>query len=220
MVLRAKETSHNNCFWIILLEFNDTEKIYFDWVFEIILIKRVSALFYVAIVIAAERLADFYISVGNSFSGSFDPTSFTVCQYQAFQLCLGETRVFRCVGGIQGRYVAVHFPMSRSMWLSLCEVMVFEHVGKWLRLQENWGKYFFHQGIQNEMLVIISWMKITFTFLLLCFQSKQELVSSSHGAQHCWGNLTYWATHFLYLHVTRTIICWNVVITVDSCQSA
>ncbi len=93
--------------------------------------------------LAADRLSDFYISVGNQFNPSdtscFPPTFFSLCHYQKDAFPGGQTRTFYCVGAPIGRYVAIYFPISKSMHLTLCEVEVFGHIhmepsGKWLGL--------------------------------------------------------------------------------------
>ena len=75
-----------------------------------------------------ERLADFYIRVGQSFPGvgSFDPTTYTLCYHQLTAMSNGETRMFTCEQPIIGRYVTVHFPPTKSASLNLCEVAVYE----------------------------------------------------------------------------------------------
>ena len=79
----------------------------------------------------AERLADFYIRVGQTFDqGSFDPTTYTQCAYQSAALGNGETRMFYCDTPIVGRYVTVHFPPTRTEVLTLCEVAVYGEIIK------------------------------------------------------------------------------------------
>ena len=76
-----------------------------------------------------ERLADFYIRVGQTFSttdqGSFNPNTYTLCHYQSTAVGEGETRKFECDDPVGGRYVTVHFPQSGAERLTLCEVAVF-----------------------------------------------------------------------------------------------
>ena len=74
-----------------------------------------------------ERLADFYIRVGQTFDqATFDPTTYTQCAYQSTALGAGETRMFICDRLIEGRYVTVHFPTTKTEILILCEVAVYE----------------------------------------------------------------------------------------------
>ena len=76
---------------------------------------------------ASARLADFYIRVGQTFDQlSFDPNTYTQCVYQSTALMDGETRMFTCDSPIEGRFVTVHFPMTRTEVLTLCEVAVYE----------------------------------------------------------------------------------------------
>ena len=73
-----------------------------------------------------QRLVDFYIRVGQTFDqGSFDPTSYTQCAYQSIAMGPGETKVFECDQTIEGRFLTVHFPTTRTAILTLCEVAVY-----------------------------------------------------------------------------------------------
>ena len=81
--------------------------------------------------IAADRLSDFYIRVGNSFNQeSFDPATYTQCCYQSDAFEQGGTKQFNCTSGIVGRYVAIHFPTTKTQDLTLCEVQVYAVEGK------------------------------------------------------------------------------------------
>ena len=75
----------------------------------------------------AERLADFYIRVGQIFNETaFDATTYTICAYQPGVIGASKTRIFQCEQPIKGRFVTVHFPMTRTEILTLCEVAVYE----------------------------------------------------------------------------------------------
>ena len=72
------------------------------------------------------RLQDFYIRVGKTFNqGSFDPTTYTQCAYQSAAVGTAETKLFTCSQPIEGRYVTVHFPTTRTEVLTLYEVAVY-----------------------------------------------------------------------------------------------
>ena len=72
-------------------------------------------------------MANFYIRVGQTFNpATFDPTTYTQCAYQSAALGAGETKEFECERSILGRYVTVHFPVTRTEVLTLCEVAVYE----------------------------------------------------------------------------------------------
>ena len=75
----------------------------------------------------ADRLADFYIRVGQIFNrATFDPTNYTQCAHQSTVLGSSETKMFTCDQPISGRFVTVHFPTTRTEVLTLCEVAVYE----------------------------------------------------------------------------------------------
>ena len=75
---------------------------------------------------AGHRLSDFYIRVGKTFNETtFDPTTYSECWYQSTALGEGEKRQFICIEAIVGSYVTVHFPMSKTGILQLCEVEVY-----------------------------------------------------------------------------------------------
>ena len=72
-------------------------------------------------------MADFYIRVGTTFNETeFDPKNYTLCAYQSAAVKTSKTRIFQCDQPIQGRFVTVHFPMTRTEVLTLCEVAVYE----------------------------------------------------------------------------------------------
>ena len=86
----------------------------------------------------ANRLSDFYIRVGDSFdAAAFDPLIYPECWYQADPIGRGETRQFICNQPIIGRYVIIHFPTSKSEFLTICEVQVFTGEGKYSQGEEH-----------------------------------------------------------------------------------
>ena len=75
----------------------------------------------------SNRLADFYISVGQTFDqATFNPNTYTQCSYQSAAMGSGETKIFICDQPVSGRYVTLHFPTTRTEVLTLCEVAVYE----------------------------------------------------------------------------------------------
>ena len=60
---------------------------------------------------------------------TFDPTAFEQCWYQGTSVGNGETRKFTCTEALEGRYVAVHFPVTKIEYLQLCEVEVHSDMG-------------------------------------------------------------------------------------------
>ncbi len=102
---------------------------YIDLSLGIIDVKSCISAFWNSLLFIGYRLTDFYISIGNSFNGcdpaSFDPRSFSTCYYQKDPLNDGETREFLCAQELEGRFVVIHFSLSRAVALTLCEVQVF-----------------------------------------------------------------------------------------------
>lgn len=70
---------------------------------------------------------------------SFDPTTYTLCHHQSETLAAGETKVFTCDQPIRGRYVTIHFPITKDEVLTLCEVVVYEYVGKFTSMSPNFS---------------------------------------------------------------------------------
>ena len=92
---------------------------------------------------AGHRLSNFYIRVGKTFNETtFDPTTYSECWYQSAALGEGETRQFICNNDIVGSYVTVHFPMSKTGILQLCEVEVYAEGNLYHFRQSN--IYIFH----------------------------------------------------------------------------
>ena len=81
---------------------------------------------YIPALFPGDRLSEFYIGVGSSFDNAteFDPTSYNVCWYQNSSVSEGETWVFTCTEAIEGRYVTIYFPTTKTQVLTLCEVQV------------------------------------------------------------------------------------------------
>ena len=74
--------------------------------------------------IAAERLADFKVAVGDTFDpDDFDPTSFTTCVAVSGALGGGETRTIPCDTPVRGRYITVY--MKGRKYLTICELEVY-----------------------------------------------------------------------------------------------
>ncbi len=74
--------------------------------------------------LAAERLSNFKILVGNQFDqSSFDSSGYSTCASVQGALGAGETRQTICDQAAIGRYVVVQ--LTGSDYLTLCEVAVY-----------------------------------------------------------------------------------------------
>ena len=110
--------SNINLFWLLM------QPLIFIWLPELL-----SKTLYIPI--STDRLADFYIRVGQTFNEtSFDPTTYTLCHYHSIQRDPGETAMFICDHPVKGKYVTVHFPKSKAERLTLCKVAVFQYTGE------------------------------------------------------------------------------------------
>ena len=77
------------------------------------------------------RLADSYIRFKQTFDQkSFDPTTYTLCHYQLSALETGKTRIFQCNQPTEGRFVTIHFPTTKTEYLTLYEVAVYKYKGR------------------------------------------------------------------------------------------
>ena len=85
--------------------------------------------------ISAHRFRDFTIAVGNTFDSSnianFDPTTYTVCANISGSLLNGGVLDVICDPPLEGKYLTVHMVGVPDGGLEICEVLVFDHPGKW-----------------------------------------------------------------------------------------
>ncbi len=83
---------------------------------------------------AGARLSDFYIRVGNDFDAtapeSFDPSTWELCHHQMESFPTAVPTMFPCDGTVNGRFLTLHFSMSKQESLTVCEVEVFGDPGE------------------------------------------------------------------------------------------
>ena len=73
---------------------------------------------------AADRLSDFNILVGDTFSeSSFDSSGYSTCASVQGALGAGETKEINCNQAVTGRYVVAQ--LTGSNYLTICEFEVY-----------------------------------------------------------------------------------------------